>query len=97
MTLYLSFIISATISYLGHHFGEHFFSKRGTRNINLVFKGYQIHHSTWGALVIALAIIFASGVVASAMLGYGIGNIWQHKKTHNAAKEKGMIFISKAF
>lgn len=27
-------------------------------------------------------------------IGYGVGNIWQHKNTHNRINEKGLVFIT---
>ncbi len=95
MTYTIAFITSTIISFWAHHFGERFFTGNRTKNIRLVVKGFQVHHSFWGVLVIAIATVFTGGVIMFALLGYGLGNIWQHKKTHNAINERGMVFISK--
>ena len=87
--------VSMLISFLVHQWGEQYFTRRGTRPIKLVIRGYQVHHSFFGALAILLAPILASGLIVVAALGYGIGNIWQHKKTHNSVNERGFIFISR--
>lgn len=85
-------LISGVSSFFGHHFGERFFDKNKTAK--LVLKGYQIHHSFFGLIALLLAFI-SSGIYALALVGYGIGNIWHHKKTHNNVNEKGMVFITK--
>ena len=95
MTTSLILLISAVLSFLGHELGEKFFSNGGRKKLKLVFKGRQIHHSFWGAVSIAIAMIFTQGAVSIAILGYGLGNIWQHKITHNRVNERGIVFISK--
>ncbi len=70
-------------------------TRHWTKNIQLRIKGYQIHHSFFGALAIILAVFLAGGVYFFAMLGYGLGNIWQHKLAHNQVNEKGLVFISR--
>lgn len=64
--------------------------------IDLVVKGYHIHHSVWGFLAICYAIFFAGSVaMAVGAVGFGLGNLWQHKNTHNRMNERGMVFIEK--
>ncbi|PIR97392.1 MAG: hypothetical protein COT91_01655 [Candidatus Doudnabacteria bacterium CG10_big_fil_rev_8_21_14_0_10_41_10] len=89
------FLGSAVTSFYAHHFAEKFFTRNWTRNIRLIFKGYQIHHSTFGAMAIVVAVIIAGSFFAVVLFGYGLGNVWQHKKTHNKFDQKGMVFISK--
>lgn len=86
---------SAITSFCAHHAAEKFVTKNGRRDIRLVFRGYHIHHSFFGVAAVACALIFASSVYVFVLFGYGIGNIWQHKYTHNKANEPGMVFISK--
>lgn len=89
------FTLSAAAAYLGHEVAEWFLKQRTGRKIRLVIKKHQIHHSFFGLMMILLAINFFSGVWAIILYGYGLGNIWQHKITHNRTNESGMVFISK--
>jgi hypothetical protein len=36
-----------------------------------------------------------TNVVMFIFIGYGVGNIWQHKKTHDRVNEKGLVFITR--
>ncbi len=93
--LYATAILSsATVSYFAHHWAEAFLKNRGA-NIRLVVKGYHVHHSFFGALFLLIGIVFTSSVVAAIMAGYGVGNLWHHKITHNRAQEKGLVFLNK--
>lgn len=94
MEHFFALFFSGLGSFFGHHFGERFLTKNGEKDVNLVLKGYQIHHNTFGLLAIIGALI-STGLYATVLFGFGIGNIWQHKKTHNKIGEKGMIFITK--
>jgi hypothetical protein len=85
----------AKISYLIHDKIEKKLTRNWTRNVRLVLFKYQFHHSFFGALFIIIAIFTLSGAVSLICIGYGIGNIWQHKITHNRMNEKGMVFINK--
>jgi len=91
----VTFLGSAVVAFYSHHYAEKYFTRNWTRNIRLVIKGYQIHHSTWGVLAMAASLVFTSGLMTLALLGYGLGNIWQHKKTHNRINEKGLVFITR--
>lgn len=93
---FFTLLISGTASFFAHHFSEKFFTKNGKKKVKLILKGYQIHHSAWGLLAIIGALI-STGLYATAMFGYGIGNIWQHKRSHNKANENGLVFITKHF
>ncbi|MBI4050451.1 MAG: hypothetical protein HY396_00540 [Candidatus Doudnabacteria bacterium] len=95
MTSTITLLTSAVVTFLAHHFGEKFFTRNWTKQIRLTIKGYQIHHSFWGAVAIVIATIFTSGTIMFALLGYGLGSIWQHKKTHNSLSEKGLVFITR--
>ena len=92
MDQFFILLISSISSFFGHHFGERFFDKN--KKAKLVLKGYQIHHSVFGLAALLLSFI-STGIYISALVGYGIGNIWHHKKTHNSVNEKGMVFITK--
>ncbi len=94
--IFLTLAISAIISFLAHHWGEKFVIHKRNKPFRIIIKGYQFHHSCFGVLAIFAAPILASTLIMVAMLGFGIGNLWQHKKTHNSVNEKGFIFISKA-
>ena len=87
-------LISSITSYFSHHFGERVLSGK-FRDIRLKFRNYQIHHSFWGVLAIILSVIFLSGNTMVAVIGYGIGNILQHKITHNRVSEKGIVFVTR--
>lgn len=91
----LTLAISAVCTFLGHHLGERYFTRGHTRKIRIVLKGYQIHHSFFGILTAAIAIIFTGGWLMFVLFGYSLGNLWQHKYTHNRLGEKGLIFLSK--
>lgn len=94
MDHFFTLFVSGMTSFFGHHFGERFLSKNRKRNVRLVLKGYQVHHSVFGLLAI-LAAFISAGYTTFALFGYGLGNIWQHKRTHNKVNEKGMVFITK--
>jgi len=97
MEQFFALILTGVTSFFGHHFGERFlecFFTRRKKELSLVLKGYQIHHSFFGLLAILTALI-TTGIYTTALFGYGIGNIWQHKRTHNKINEKGMVFITK--
>ena len=85
---------SLAISFLSHQFSENFLRRNGS-NVRLIIRNYQVHHSFWGMAFIAFALFFATGHYALAMVGYGLGNLWQHKLTHNRVNEKGLVFISR--
>ncbi|MDZ4243669.1 MAG: hypothetical protein U1C57_01035 [Candidatus Doudnabacteria bacterium] len=89
----LTLSLSSLVAFFAHHHGEKFLKRR--KNIRLILKGYHIHHSLFGAMAIFVGIIFSSGLLMFALLGYGLGNIWQHKYTHNKVNEKGMVFVSR--
>ena len=93
MEQFFVLILSSLSSFWGHHFGERFFDKK--RDKCLVIKNYHIHHSVFGILAITAAITMASSFTTLALFGFGIGNIWQHKRTHNKVNERGLVFISK--
>jgi hypothetical protein len=96
MNYVLVLLISAAVSFFVHDFLDRNYIGLNKRNIRLVLRGYHIHHSFVGALVIACAFLFSGGgYVAFACYGYGMGNIWQHKVTHNRVKQKGMVFITR--
>jgi|GEM_PF-6036188 len=95
MPYIVSFITSASVSFLAHHFAERKLSKGWTKDVRLVFRNYHIHHSFFSALIIAIAFIVTGGIVTFIFIGYGIGSMWQHKFTHNQQSEKGMVFITK--
>lgn len=95
MTYVITLFTSAIVSFFGHQFAEKFLTRNRTQNIRLIVGGYQIHHSFFGMLAIAIALILAGGSLMSMLFGYGLGNIWQHKKTHNQLNEKGFVFITK--
>ena len=86
---------SAFVTYFAHHYGEKFFTRNWTKKVRLIFKGYQIHHSAFGALAIVVALIISNIFATLILFGYGLGNIWQHKKTHNRFNQRGMVFISR--
>lgn len=88
-------ITSILIAWLGHHWGEKIFTRNGRRQLKIIIKGYHVHHSCFGIVAIIGALVAASAVSAAMLVGYGIGNIWQHKHTHNRVNEKGFVFISK--
>ena len=89
-----SMIISMIATYFSHNYAENFLKRKHT-DPRLIFKKYQIHHSVWGIVVIVIAFIFTSSIYTFIMVGYGIGNIWQHKVAHNKVNEKGMVFITR--
>lgn len=95
MTIILTIISSTLTSYLIHSFSENFLTRDGKRDIKLIFKGRQIHHSFWAVVVAVIALMFTNGHYTLAMLGYSLGNIWQHKLAHNRAGEPGLVFISR--
>lgn len=88
-------LLSSLSSFWGHHFGERFLTKNKKRSVRLVIKNYHVHHSIFGVLAIIAAFIAASSFATIALFGFGLGNIWQHKRAHNKANEKGLVFISK--
>ena len=94
MEHFFTLFLTGITSFFGHHLGERILTKNRKKNVRLVLKGYQIHHSFWGLIAIVTALI-STGIYTTALFGYGIGNIWQHKKTHNKANEKGMVFITR--
>ena len=94
MDHFFTFLVSGIASFFAHHAGEKFFTKNGKRNIRLVFRGYQIHHSFFGVIAI-LAAFISAGYTTFALFGYGLGNIWQHKRAHNKANENGMVLITR--
>ena len=89
------FISSGVTAFFAHDWTEKRLTQNGKKQIRLVVKGYQIHHSFFGMLAIFYAILVASGGLAAILIGYGLGNIWQHKVTHNRVNENGLVFISK--
>ena len=95
MTYALTLLGSTFIAFFAHHFVEKKLTRNWTRNLRVIIRGYQIHHSTWGAVALVMSIAFTSGLLMMAILGYAIGNIWQHKYTHNRINEPGFIFLSK--
>jgi hypothetical protein len=90
-------VASAGVSFYVHDYLDRNFIGRNKRDLKLIIQGYHFHHSFFGALIIALGLLFSGGYVAVACCGYGVGNIWQHKLTHNRIQEKGMVFISRLY
>lgn len=91
-------IASAGLSFFIHDFLDKNYIGKHKRDVKLVVWGVHFHHSFFGALVIALALVFSFGTFATVVCcGYGVGNIWQHKITHNREKEKGMVFITRVY
>jgi len=95
MVAFAALILSSISAYWSHHFVENFLTNNGKKSIRLIIRRRQIHHSFWGIMSIAIALLFTQGFIMLAMIGYGIGNIWQHKLTHNRLGEPGLVFISK--
>ena len=95
MTEIFAFSLSSIIAFYTHSVAEKFLSRGEKKNVRLIFHGIQIHHSFWGAMIAVIGLIFASGVFATVLFGYGVGNIFQHKVTHNRINEKGMVFLTK--
>jgi hypothetical protein len=91
----LVLLTSGITAFFAHNFGERYITDNGQKQVRIIVKGYQLHHSVFGALTILIAIVFLSGTWAVIFFGYGVGNIWQHKITHNRVNENGLVFISK--
>lgn len=90
-----AFLTSISIAFLGHEFAERKITKNGEKQVKLIVKGRQIHHSFFGIVFIIFGITALSGMWTVVFLGYGVGNIWHHKFTHNRVGENGLIFISR--
>ena len=95
MTHAITLVSTTLLAFYAHHYAEKRLTRNWTRDFKLVVKGYQIHHSFFGAVAVLIGLIFTSSFVLTILLGYGLGNIWQHKKTHNRVNEKGLVFITK--
>ena len=96
LNYFLVLIISIAVSFLAHDVIDRKWLGRKKRNLKLVIGKYHIHHSLFGALFILSWPLFTGpGYVMCICCGYGVGNIWQHKLTHNRVKEKGMVFITR--
>jgi hypothetical protein len=96
MNYVLVLLLSAVVSFYVHDFLDRKWIGRKKLNLRLIVKGYHFHHSFFGALVILGALLFTGGgFVTVICCGYGVGNIFQHKLTHNRVKEKGMVFVTK--
>ncbi len=92
----LVLLASAGTAFLVHDILDKRWIGRDHANMRLIVRGYHFHHSFFGALIILIALLFTSGgLVTVICCGYGVGNIWQHKLTHNRIKEKGMVFVTK--
>lgn len=91
-------VASAGVSFYIHDFLDKNYIGRNKRDVKLIIRGYHFHHSFFGAIVIVLSLVFSGGgYVMVICCGYGLGNIWQHKLTHNRVQEKGMIFVSRLY
>ena len=90
-----AFLTSISIAFLGHEFAERKITNHGAKQVKWIVKGRQIHHSFFGVLFIVFGIIALSGMWTVVFLGYGVGNIWHHKFTHNRVNESGLVFISR--
>jgi hypothetical protein len=95
MTMLFTLSLSSFVTFYSHHFAEKFLTQNGVRNFRLILNGYHIHHSVFGLATLFVALIFLSGIMATIFVGYGIGNIWQHKYTHKRVNESGIVFITK--
>ncbi|KKW23315.1 MAG: hypothetical protein UY65_C0005G0017 [Parcubacteria group bacterium GW2011_GWA2_51_12] len=91
----VTFTLSVSLSFLGHHLGERLLQVYRKKSPRLVVRGYRVHHSFFGILAVVIGLVFAGSYTMLATLGYGLGTIWQHRWAHNQAKEKGMVFITK--
>lgn len=91
----ITLLISTFVTFLGHHFGEWFFNRGREKRLKLVIKSFHIHHSFFGLATAAIALIFTGGWLMFVLFGYSLGNIWQHKYTHNRLGEKGLVFLSR--
>ncbi|HYC79570.1 MAG TPA: hypothetical protein VEC17_00930 [Candidatus Binatia bacterium] len=96
MEYILVLLISAAVSFFVHDFLDRRYIGITKRDVKLIVKGYHFHHSFFGAVIIVLALLFTGGgYVTVICCGYGVGNIWQHKLTHNRINEKGMVFVTR--
>lgn len=95
MTEAIAFIIAAGLSFAGHEIGEWYATRGRTRDVRLIIKGFHIHHSFFGLLALVGGFLVFTNVVMFIFIGYGVGNIWQHKKTHDRVNEKGLVFITR--
>ena len=90
--------VSAGLSFFIHDYLDKNYIGKAKRDIKLILWNLHFHHSFFGALVIALALVFSGGTFLTLVCcGYGVGNIWQHKITHNREKENGMVFITRFY
>ena len=96
MSYVVTFTLSVSLSFLGHHFVENLLKRRRGGLPRFVVRGYRVHHSFFGALALVIGLAFAGSYPMLATLGYGIGNLWQHKWIHNRASEKGLVFLTRA-
>jgi hypothetical protein len=90
-------VASAGVSFYVHDFLDKNYIGKNKRDVKLIIRGYHFHHSFFGAMIIALGLLFSGGYVALVCCGYGVGNIWQHKLIHNRLQEKGMVFVSRLY
>ena len=95
MNEFIATIVSAAATFFAHYAAERLIAKKRKKGVRFVLRGYHIHHSFFGIVLLAAALTVAGGIYAFIMFGYGIGNLWQHKYTHNKANEPGMVFIQR--
>ncbi|KKW29499.1 MAG: hypothetical protein A3K06_01490 [Candidatus Doudnabacteria bacterium RIFCSPHIGHO2_01_52_17] len=95
MNYVVTLTLSVSLSFLGHHFAESLLKRRRGSLPRLVLRGYRVHHSFFGALAVVIGLAFAGSYPLLATLGYGIGNLWQHKRAHNQENEKGMTLLTR--
>ncbi|MBX4187854.1 MAG: hypothetical protein KW793_01825 [Candidatus Doudnabacteria bacterium] len=89
-------LITAASAFFVHDYLDRHYTGRRKRNIRIIIRGYHFHHSFFGVMIIALGLLFSGGgFMAFACYGYGVGNIWQHKLTHNRVRQRGMVFVTR--
>ncbi|MGE5392502.1 MAG: hypothetical protein ACM3NH_02035 [Candidatus Saccharibacteria bacterium] len=88
-----AFILVAAATFLLHDWLERMLVRK-YGEIALVWRGYHIHHSVYGVLAICLALLIGGKALIIGG-GFGLGNLWQHKATHNRQNEKGLVLVTR--
>lgn len=98
MLEYATVVAAATgLSFYIHDYLDKNYIGRNHRDVKLIIRGWHLHHSFFGAIAIVVGAVFLGGSLSLVFVGYGLGNIWQHKLTHNRVQEKGMVFVSRVY
>jgi hypothetical protein len=87
--------LSATGASYGFHTAFETLASRRAEPVRLIIGNYHLHHSVLGIFSIIVGIAAWPAVLAPVALGYGVGNIWQHKLVHNKVNEKGLVFVDR--